>query len=300
MHVISDPPPSDPALAETLPLLIAVPHSSAHIPQDILHDMLGAAALDVAQKQAFLDDVFLAGDPYTEQLFWVDNAYYLEATASRFVIDVNRSPHNDSINGVIKQHDFTGKPLYAPEYHLSEAERQRRFAEFYNPFHQRYRQLLKRVDFYLDVHSMLPTGPAIAPDSSQQRPAFCLMTGGDARGEAVVGEAQGVPAALARALQSLLQEHFTTLLEEEVAAGRSAEVRLNSPWPHAGIGAFYDDHNTLGIGIEINQAMYMQAGKVRAEQIGRINQSFQSFAKAALELAQDYSGQDYKAKSASA
>lgn len=275
-------------MQETLPLLITVPHSSGWIPQHILQAMLGNKAWDVAAKEAFLADIFLAGDPYTECIFYVPQAYQLEASASRFVIDLNRAADNTELNGVIKMVDFAGEPLYPQGYTLSEEAIALRFQQFYQPFHANYRALLPKVDFYIDGHSMVPRGPALAPDSHDVRPAICVMTGGDAEGEAVAGQKLGVPASMARVLKTLLAEHFADILDDAARAGYSDEIRLNSPWYHAGIGAFYDDHHTLGIALEFNQDLYMHysQGQVKEAEVLRLNQAFQAFAHDALQLAQ--------------
>lgn len=279
------------AIPDSLPLLITTPHSSAWIPQHILAQMLGEKAFDTKAKEEFSHSVFLAGDPYTEHIFYVEQAYHLEAMASRFVIDLNRAADNTELNGVIKMVDFAGEPLYPQGYSLSEAEIALRFQQFYQPFHANYRALLPKVDFYIDGHSMVPKGPTVSPDSQELRPALCLMTGGDAEGEAVAGRRLGVPASMARALKLLLAEHFATILKEAARAGYSDEIRLNSPWYHAGIGAFYEGHNTLGVALEFNQDLYMHydQGKVKEEELRRLNQAFQGFARDALALAQQYS-----------
>jgi len=140
------------------------------------------------------------------------------------------------------------------------------------------------IHFFVDGHSMTATGPVIGPDSGKARPAFTLMTGGDADGEATDGHVS-IPAELARQLRDLLWLHFKDLIQDSDVPDT---VLLNDPFAKGGtIARLSNPENPaskLGFGIEFNRGLYLQAkanglDEPIPERIPLLNKHYQAFMK---------------------
>ncbi len=271
--------------------LIVTPHSSGHVPADVLHDMLGDALFDPARRAAHLRHIFDEGDPYTDLIFSVPGAQALHAGVSRFVVDLNRDRASGGANGVIKLTDFDGVPLYPREFRLSGAAREERLRRHWDPFHAEIERVLAGggVTLVVNGHSMQPRGPAIGPDAGQSRPALTLMTAGDARGELLPHRAHSsVPAAQARALLDLVQRHFAPLLN----GSGPTRIALNDPWQVDELTYRYSAparaRPVPGFGLEVNRALYLrQEGGAEVpdgDAIRALNQAFRAFLPDALSV----------------
>lgn len=242
----------------SLPVLVVTPHSSGHIPAEILADMLGEDFYNSQARQARLEWMFVEGDPHTEVLFHTPQAHNLHATQSRFVVDLNRHRNEGGNNGVIKLTDFEERPLYPRGYVLSEAARTERLNRYWDSFHAEIERMIlaHNIRLLVNGHSMQPTGPAIGPDAGKLRPALCLMTAGDTDGNPVEGHS-GVGPKLAKDLLRLLQKHFASVVKGQP----TEEIALNSPWDTDQLTYRYSDparkNPVPGFGLEFNRVLYL-------------------------------------------
>jgi N-formylglutamate amidohydrolase len=269
------------------PALIVTPHSSGHIPADILAEMLGQQLYHSPLRQARLEWMFREGDPYTDVLFHTPQAHNLHASISRFVVDLNRHHDEGGNNGVIKLSDFEEQPLYPPGFVLSTEAREERLRRYWDSFHREIERVIETQNIRLLVngHSMQPKGPLIGPDAGQPRPALCLMTAGDSEGNPVAGHGS-LPAGLAKAVHQSLVKHFASLVKGQ------GEIALNSPWQTDQLTHRYSDplrkKAVPGFGLEFNRALYLtyQEGKEYPNDpmIKALNQAFQGFLQDVMEL----------------
>lgn len=230
-----------------MPALVVTPHSSGHIPAEILAQMLGPDFYAATARAARLEWMFTEGDPHTEVLFHAPQAFNLHASISRFVVDLNRQRDEGGNNGVIKLTDFEENPLYPAGFVLSEAAREERLKRYWDGFHAEIERMIQAhgIGLLVNGHSMQPTGPAIGPDAGKLRPALCLMTGGDSH--------SNLGPALAHDLHGLLHKHFETLLK-----GQATEaIAINSPWASDQLTHRYAQKGIPGFGLEFNRALYL-------------------------------------------
>jgi len=272
-----------------LPALVVTPHSSPYLPFGVLYAMLGEDAYDDGKRKAVSSHLFKETDPYTDLLFFVPEAHFLDAWVSRFVVDLNRYRDDLGANGVIKETDFKKRPLYPPDFSLDEARQEERLKRYWGSFHAQLERLLSEnpIRLLVDGHSMSATGPALGPDQGRPRPALCLMTGGDAAGEPVPGQRTSVSPEQARALQKSLEKHFLSLIEETPEVKQT--VALNTPWDVDELADMYGaperSVRVPGFGLEINQGLYLQEnGEPMPGRIQQLNGAFRRFLKESLEL----------------
>lgn len=117
----------------TTPLLLSVPHSGIHIPDDIAGSM-------TEEARAVPDT-----DWHVEQLYDFAEglgAGMLVATHSRYVIDLNRDPDGKPLYPGADNTElcpttlFDGRPIYADGAAPDEAEIARRRDTYWRPYHQ--------------------------------------------------------------------------------------------------------------------------------------------------------------------
>lgn len=254
-------------------LLVLTPHPSGAIPADVLRDMLGADVFDDQRRAAFLRRVFLEGDPYTDLIYAVPGARYLQAPWSRFVVDLNRDRDDVVDNGVVKVMDFDRRPLYPEGFTLTPEEREARLRRFWDTFDAGVGAELAGARLMIVGHSMASHGPALGPDTGTPRPALTLMTGTDAEPTFPRDRWDALQAACAEAFAPVLTGHLT-----RVAVGDPWTTDTLSRTHHArtGIPAF---------GIEINVALYYgEWGVVRPGALQELHAAFGRFADLALGL----------------
>ena len=271
-----------------LPLLVLAPHSSGHIPADILKQVLGQQLFDTDIRNQRLQHIFNEGDPYTDLIFHIDNAYFYAATVSRFVVDVNRFRDDISDNGVIKVVDFGETPLYPEGYILTEAEREKRLVRYFDSFHATVEQTLKTnsIKLMISGHSMSTFGPNLGPDKGKARPAICLMTGGDIEGNDVEGQRNFLGGEKARAVKALAEKHFETIIQE---SNVPKQVTLNDPWAADVLSHTYTNpelsYALPCFGMEFNHALCLNTDKtINSENVKTLNQCFSNFAEDCLKL----------------
>ena len=268
------------------PVLIITAHNSGAVPFDILSDMLGPDVHDSVARQARLDYLFHEGDPYTDALFHMPEAYHVHALVSRFVVDLNRRRDEGGLNGVIKLTDFDGHPLYSDGFQFEQGDINERLQRYYDPFHATIdRALAEDVLFFIDGHSMAPCGPLIGPDQGRPRPAFTIITGGTLSGEkAAPNRHTSISAATAQEVAAGLVRHFGDIVEATPELPDT--VLINSPFSAGGIQEIYSDprrkHAKPGFSLEFNRALYLQRGANGLDEaipgrVEELNRRFQVF-----------------------
>jgi N-formylglutamate amidohydrolase len=123
------------------PLLISVPHDGCHIPGEIMDRMspAGLAIPDtdwhVAELYAFARDL---------------DAHLLVANYSRYVVDLNRSPADDTLypgqvaTGLCPAQTFAGDDIYS-DGGVSNAEKTARVVRYWRPYHDRLAFMLSQI-----------------------------------------------------------------------------------------------------------------------------------------------------------
>lgn len=131
------------AAAQGLPLLISLPHAGFAIPPD-QQARYTARALASEDSDWHLEAVYA---PLAEQL----GASLLVPVWSRYLIDLNR-PDSDTPmyagsnnTGLCPLTHFDGVPLYRPGCEPDAAERKRRVARYWRPYHQALQAELQRL-----------------------------------------------------------------------------------------------------------------------------------------------------------
>lgn len=271
------------------PVLILAPHASERLPDEILDAMLAGRADAPEARAAQRARLFCQGDPFTDEIFRVPDAPLVAARVSRFVVDLNRYRDDTSANGVVREVDFDGRPLYPAGHRIRPEERARRLARYWDGYHAEIETALAEHDIRMIVsgHSMSPVGPAVGPDAGRPRPALTLMTGGDERGEPAPGCRTSLEPDLARRFARLLAERFADLIE---AAGMGDGVALNRPWSFDELPQTYSDPRRPrplpAFGLEVNRRLYLRDTEAGCEPIpGRIealNRRFRAFLAAAV------------------
>ena len=258
-----------------LPLLILTPHSSGQLPAPVMHQMLGEAVYDTQAREALQRRIFLDGDPYTDLLFLVPGARTLNASWSRFVVDLNRERGDASDNGVVKRTGFDLNALYPAG---TEPDAEDRLRRYWDSFGAQVKAELDgagsdRVRLLLVGHSMGMYGPALGPDHGRPRPALTLMLG--------EGEQSTFPAALHEPLRELAEQAFAAVLEN----AEVTRVAVNDPWTTDDLSQRYGHAELPAFGLEINAGLYLTPdGQPRAGRIRALNQGLQVFAEGALKL----------------
>ncbi|MDR5837330.1 N-formylglutamate deformylase [Caballeronia sp. LZ034LL] len=124
------------------PLLISIPHLGTQIP-DSLRSQYTDVALTVADTDWHLDRLY----SFARML----GATILGARLSRYVIDLNRPPSDESLypgqttTGLCPDLTFRGEPVYREGCVPDAAEKQRRVAAYWQPYHDTLRAELKRL-----------------------------------------------------------------------------------------------------------------------------------------------------------
>ena len=257
--------------ALALPLLILTPHSSGALPPEVLLTMLGEGAFDTARREAFLRQIFLDGDPYTDLIYRVPGARQLCAPWSRFAADTNRDRNDASDNGVLKTISFAREPLYPPEFAFTPETREERLRAVWDPYEASIVSALPGQRLMIVGHSMAPLGPALGPDSGAPRPGITLMLG--------VPEALSLPAAYWSAVEAAANQAFGPLLADTPFD----RVAVGEPWADDGLSVRHSRRSGVpAFGIEVNAGLYLRGGKVRPGQLAKLNAAFGVFARAAL------------------
>lgn len=254
-------------------LLMLTPHSSGALPADVLLDMLGPAAFDTPQREAFLRRIFLDGDPYTELIYAVRGARHLQAPWSRFATDLNRERDDTDDNGVIKTMGFDRAPLYPPGFRLSAAQREARLTRLWDTFDAQVQAELPGTRLLIVGHSMAPAGPALGHDPGTPRPALCLMPG--------TPEQPTFPVSLWGALQAACEDAFASV----VAGSPDPRVTIGEPWATDTLSQRHSRRSGVpAFGIEVNAGLYLDGDQPIEGALRELNAAFGRFAVRVLAL----------------
>ncbi len=126
----------------TAPLLISIPHLGTHIPES-LRDAYTDIALTVSDTDWHLDRLYA----FAKSL----GATMLGAQVSRYVIDLNRPPNDESLypgqttTSLCPTETFRGEALYREGRAPAASARQRRVATYWQPYHDTLRAELQRL-----------------------------------------------------------------------------------------------------------------------------------------------------------
>ncbi len=146
------------------PLLVSIPHAGTEVPEAI------AARLSPAAR--VLPDT----DWHLERLYdFLDalGASVLQASYSRYVIDLNRPPDDESLypgratTGLVPRETFFGEPVYADGAQPDADEIASRREQYWQPYHEQLQRTLDelraRHGFALlwDAHSIRSTVPRL-------------------------------------------------------------------------------------------------------------------------------------------
>jgi N-formylglutamate deformylase len=229
-------------------VLLTVPHAGVEVPAGIFALMLNGGVSEPELRRRLLN----GADPLTDAIYnWPHLVAKVTTSVSRFVVDVNRSRHAGGPNGVIKVTDFDRLPFYAPDFDLSESDRENRLLNYWDGFHNQVSSILAAtpISLLVDGHSMSATGPALGPDSGAMRPAICLAT------EVVDHNAvrPTCPRGMADAALEAAERGVARLFPQWPQANR---VRLNHPFDGGEIMRLHTQTHP-GIMIECNRGLYL-------------------------------------------
>lgn len=124
------------------PLLVSIPHLGTGIPE-ALRGQYTDVALTVADTDWHLDRLYA----FAKAL----GATILGARVSRYVIDLNRPPNDESLypgqttTSLCPTETFRGEPIYREGCAPGAAERQRRVETYWQPYHQTLHAELQRL-----------------------------------------------------------------------------------------------------------------------------------------------------------
>ncbi len=263
MESPSDVQPTPPVdivrpLAQTLPVVLASPHSGTRYAADFLD----LTHLDVAvlrrSEDAFVDALFTPagerGVPLVRALFprsFVDaNREPYEVDAAMFdgplPIHANtRSPRVAAGLGTVPRAAFDGQPIYRRK--LAVAELERRIAWYYRPYHTALERLIAetRARFghcvLIDCHSM----PSTSPGGGQPPTGRVDFVLGDNHGAACAP-------ALTHLAERWLQHHGYRVVRNQPYAGGFTTQHYGVPTQGVHV-----------LQIEINRALYMDESTLR-------------------------------------
>ncbi|CAB3631320.1 N-formylglutamate deformylase [Achromobacter pestifer] len=126
----------------TAPLLISIPHLGSQIP-DAQRAQMTALGLQSGDTDWHLDTLY--------QFAQALGASVIGARYSRYVVDLNRPPNDESLypgqtkTGLCPAQTFRGDALYQNDAVLTDAERAHRLQAYWQPYHAKLREELDRI-----------------------------------------------------------------------------------------------------------------------------------------------------------
>lgn len=143
--------------AGSVPLLMSIPHVGEHIPPELGGRMTQAGSA-IADTDWYLDRLYDFADALGISV--------LQATHSRYVIDLNRAPDGKPLYPGVSNTElvplttFTNEPIYRDGAAPDEAEVAHRRETYWRPYHERLAEALKEmtsrfgVAVLFDCHSI--------------------------------------------------------------------------------------------------------------------------------------------------
>jgi len=129
-------------LRGTTPLLVSIPHAGTDIPADIA-ERLTAAAWRVPDTDWYVDRLY----DFAQGL----GASVLIANCSRYVVDLNRPPDDESLypgqttTGLVPVDTFDGQPIYTDDIDPDFSEVMGRIEGYWQPYHTALGDELNRI-----------------------------------------------------------------------------------------------------------------------------------------------------------
>jgi len=126
----------------TQPLLVSIPHMGTYVPPGIA-GRLTDEAVRVPDTDWHLDRLYA----FAREI----GASVLQATHSRYVVDLNRPPDNASLypgqatTSLCPDMTFDGTPVYRDGHGVSDAEMAERRETWWRPYHEQLRHELDRI-----------------------------------------------------------------------------------------------------------------------------------------------------------
>lgn len=146
------------------PVLVSMPHSGLSIPEDI-HRQLSDRARSLPDTDWHI--------PRLYDFVYAQGHSVLQANLSRYVVDLNRPPDNESLypgqatTGLCPETLFDGEPLYRSSRALTADEVDARREQYWLPYHDKLRQVIAelkgRFGFVIlyDAHSIISRVPRL-------------------------------------------------------------------------------------------------------------------------------------------
>jgi N-formylglutamate deformylase len=162
------------------PLLVSMPHVGTHVPDDIAGRMTNSA-LTLPDTDWHVDRLY--------DFLGEIGAGVIQATHSRYVIDLNRAPDGQALypgasnTELCPTTQFDETPIYRPGQGLDEPEIAARLDRYWRPYHERLARELSAVKarhgfaLLFDAHSIRSVVPRFFPG---RLPDINLGTGGGA------------------------------------------------------------------------------------------------------------------------
>ena len=237
MEKNSDQPPGFVLHQGQSPLMISIPHVGTYLPPDI-KNRLQSHAHQVTDTDWHLDLLY--------QFAKAMDITVLQATYSRYVIDLNRPPDNANLypgqntTGLCPTDDFTGQAIYLPGQEPTPEEIAHRIENYWQPYHSqislelaRLSQLHKRVVLW-DAHSIASRVPRFFEG---QLPDFNFGT----------ADHHSCPAEISLALLNTMKQNpeWTYVLNGRFKGGHITRHYGNA------------DSNIWAIQLEMSQRLYM-------------------------------------------
>ena len=145
-----------------IPMLISIPHLGTHIPPTLAARMT-ASARTVPDTDFNVDRLYAFGAEL--------GCHFLEATHSRYVIDLNRPPDGAALypgannTELCPTTTFQQEEIYLPGHRPDDAETQQRLETYWRPYHEKLAQTLAAMKadhgraVLFDAHSITSVAP---------------------------------------------------------------------------------------------------------------------------------------------
>ncbi len=124
------------------PLIISIPHMGLDVPPELAAKMTPVGR-QLADTDWHLDLLY----DFAELM----GASFLMARYSRYVVDLNRPPNDETLypgqtkTGLFPQFTFRGEPIYSDTTEPDDAERDRRLANYWHPYHDKLAAEIARL-----------------------------------------------------------------------------------------------------------------------------------------------------------
>jgi formiminoglutamase len=150
-----------------LDLVLSVSHAGLDVPEEV-------ASYCILTPQQIAED----GDEGAAQIYSLEGEVraFVTTHIARAIVDLNRPEDDRTKDGVVKTHTCWDVPVYDP--FPPEEVVQTLLDRFYHPYHAELTASARSgVRLGIDCHTMVASGPPVAPDPGAERPWVCLSNG---------------------------------------------------------------------------------------------------------------------------